>query len=73
MIDLKKWKLYQNYNFDEHIVPLSDNPENTSVDLGEGFTIGKSFIRISDDRDNTLSFVLSGFAMNGIYKLIWKG
>lgn len=73
MIDLTKWKLYKNYSYNEDIEPLQASPDHSRNDSGKSFEIGKTFLSLSDDRDNTLSFVLTNWNDGSIYKLIWKG
>ena len=74
MIDLSKWKLYKCFP-NEDIVLLQEHPDHRSDTYNESEEIGKHFTWVTDEYDNTLSFVYDGWSNSTgtIWKLIWKG
>ena len=72
MIDLSKWKIGYEYRFEPEIEPLNIS-EHDYKELGKEF-IGEHFISVSDKRNHTLAFILTGtIGDHWIYKLVWKG
>ena len=76
MIDLKQWKVNQSYNYAREVEPLAEGHDYHEFNMNEDECyIGKSFVTVSDDNDNTLSFGMDGW--NTMYgasmELIFKG
>lgn len=72
MIDLTKWELYKDYDFN-FIEKTYNTDANYLTEYGNGI-VGEDFICIKDVEDNVLSFVLDGTTNTDfIYRLIWKG
>ncbi len=72
MIDLTKYKIGTSFDYDT-LKEIRDHPDHTYLEVGEDFIIGRQFMYIIDERDNTLSFVFNAYSNTSWWKLIWKG
>ena len=72
MIDIKKYKLYKLFTYEE-LELLEDDELNTVEKYGYD-AVGQKIITVNDEHNNRLTFVYEGYGKKGImYRLIWKG
>lgn len=76
MIQKKDWKIGNVYSYARAVEPLAtETHEYVEYNMEDPVHIGKGFVCVSDEKDNTLSFVIANWdAWNGVgMRLIFKG